>query len=167
MNKKPRCSGHSECHTRCQRYLHTGETKLRKRRCCRGGGRGWTKLLHLLRWCEEIYRWKNWCTSLSIVKLNCVLGISTPNSFFVGWPLVWANYSDLSRGHLNLRLSKGTPPKKNHLNSGLGIIVTCPDSWMEHSMCNFFKDTCIFQRVLRTKKPKGCSTPFGRPRYKV
>ena len=67
----------------------------------------------LLRWCKEIYRWKNWCTSLSIVKLNCVLGISTPNSFwFVGWPLVWANYSDLSRGHLNLRLSKGTPPKK-------------------------------------------------------
>lgn len=36
MNKKPRCSGHSECHTRCQRYLQTGETKLRKLRCCGG-----------------------------------------------------------------------------------------------------------------------------------
>ncbi len=39
--------------------------------------------------------------------------------------MVWANYSDLSRGHSNGGLVRESPP--NPLNSGLGIIVICPD----------------------------------------
>ena len=38
----------------------------------------------------------------------------------------WANYNDLSRGHLQLWLAKESP--QNLLNSGLGIIVICPDA---------------------------------------
>ena len=40
--------------------------------------------------------------------------------------LVWANYNDVSRGHLKLWFSKGIPPP-NPLNSGLGIILICPE----------------------------------------
>ena len=38
----------------------------------------------------------------------------------------WANYNDVSRGHLKLWFSKGIPPKSPK-DSGLGIILICPD----------------------------------------
>ena len=41
--------------------------------------------------------------------------------------VVRANYNDLSRGHLKWWFSKGIPP--NPLNSGLGIILICPELW--------------------------------------
>ena len=42
---------------------------------------------------------------------------------------LWANYSDLSRGHLNWCFSKGIP-SKIPFNSGLRIIVICPDTYI-------------------------------------
>ena len=39
--------------------------------------------------------------------------------------LSWANYNDVSRGHPKWWFNKGTSPKS--LNSGLGIILICPD----------------------------------------
>ena len=43
---------------------------------------------------------------------------------------VWANSSDLSRGHPKW-FSEGNPPRPNPLSSGLGMIVLviCPDMW--------------------------------------
>ena len=38
---------------------------------------------------------------------------------------IWANYNDVSRGHPKWWFNKGTSP--NPLNSGLGIILICPD----------------------------------------
>ena len=42
-----------------------------------------------------------------------------------GKEIFWAIYNDLSRGHLKWWFSKGIP--QNPLNSGLGIILICPD----------------------------------------
>ena len=39
--------------------------------------------------------------------------------------LSWANYNDVSRGHPKWWLVRESPP--NPLNSGLGIIIICPD----------------------------------------
>ena len=43
---------------------------------------------------------------------------------------LWANYNDVSRGHLEKWwFNKGTSPKSPK-NSGLGIILICPENWM-------------------------------------
>ena len=42
---------------------------------------------------------------------------------------IWANYNDISRGHLKLWFSKGIPPQITLSHSGsLGIILICPDT---------------------------------------
>ena len=40
----------------------------------------------------------------------------------------WANYNDVSRGHPNGGLIRELP--QNPLNSGLGIILICPDRFI-------------------------------------
>ena len=42
------------------------------------------------------------------------------------WYNIWAIYNDLSRGHPKWWFNKGTSPKSPN-NSGLGIILICPD----------------------------------------
>ena len=47
--------------------------------------------------------------------------------YFVGIPLVWANYNDVFRRLVTLNGGLVRELPQNPLNSGLGIILICPD----------------------------------------
>ena len=94
-----------------------------------------------LEFLEQKRRSSSRWTQIRMASLMATSGVCPTKTKSGLWGYkIWANYNDLSRGHLKWWFSKGIHPKIP-LIPGLGIILICPDKiekeWTRH---HFIKD---------------------------